>query len=249
MMINAKKQAFTLVELIVVITILAILGTIAFISLQGYSADARNSKRTQDLNNIAAAINIKTVQGSSLTSFVLDTTAATSFSGSIAGTGTTSDDFRSGTVNHTALGIKAEDFRDSTGDDYRIGATTKKNGQFELASIVENGSGSPTAAVNGTYNARQGTGAISTTINGNNLTLDNNTDIGSFFVGDFITVDGASSAVEVVRISVDGSTLTLASAPTAGSGAVLLANVEMGGLVEGTATGSIVTNNGSNLPY
>ena len=34
-----KKRAFTLVELVVVITILAILGTIAFISLQWYSKD------------------------------------------------------------------------------------------------------------------------------------------------------------------------------------------------------------------
>jgi len=40
-----KKKAFTLVELIVVITILTILGTIAFISLQGYSRDARDSTR------------------------------------------------------------------------------------------------------------------------------------------------------------------------------------------------------------
>jgi type II secretory pathway pseudopilin PulG len=48
-----------LVELIVVITILAILGTIAFISLQGYSADARNSKRISDLGTIASAISAK----------------------------------------------------------------------------------------------------------------------------------------------------------------------------------------------
>ncbi|NCO32223.1 type II secretion system protein [bacterium] len=33
-MVNKRKNAFTLVELIVVITILAILGTIAFINLQ-----------------------------------------------------------------------------------------------------------------------------------------------------------------------------------------------------------------------
>jgi len=68
-MINTKK-AFTLVELIVVITILAILGTIAFISLQGYSADARNSKRTQDINSIAGAVNVKVTEGASLMSFV-----------------------------------------------------------------------------------------------------------------------------------------------------------------------------------
>ncbi len=45
-----KIKAFTLVELIVVITILAILWTIAFISLQWYSADARDSVRTSDLS-------------------------------------------------------------------------------------------------------------------------------------------------------------------------------------------------------
>jgi len=44
-------KAFTLVELIVVITILAILWTIAFISLQWYSAYARDSVRVSDIKN------------------------------------------------------------------------------------------------------------------------------------------------------------------------------------------------------
>ncbi len=47
-----KKQetnAFTLVELIVVITILAILWTIAFISLQWYSTQSRDSVRISDI--------------------------------------------------------------------------------------------------------------------------------------------------------------------------------------------------------
>ena len=47
-----NKQAFTLVELIVVITILAILWTIAFISLQWYARDARDSVRVADLKSI-----------------------------------------------------------------------------------------------------------------------------------------------------------------------------------------------------
>jgi len=59
---NTKKQAFTLVELIVVITILAILGTIAFISLQGYSQDAKNSKVTNDISSIAQKVNIRTTE-------------------------------------------------------------------------------------------------------------------------------------------------------------------------------------------
>ncbi len=57
-----KVRAFTLVELIVVITILAILWTIAFISLQWYSKDARDATRTADLNNIKTSIEIYSLQ-------------------------------------------------------------------------------------------------------------------------------------------------------------------------------------------
>ena len=53
-----NKKAFTLVELIVVITILAILWTIAFISLQWYSAQARDSKRLSDVQNIKKSLEL-----------------------------------------------------------------------------------------------------------------------------------------------------------------------------------------------
>lgn len=53
-----QKKAFTLVELIVVITILAILWTIAFISLQWYSRDARNSVRMSDIKNIKTSLEL-----------------------------------------------------------------------------------------------------------------------------------------------------------------------------------------------
>ena len=46
------SKGFTLVELIVVITILAILWTIAFLSLQGYSQNARDWVRVSDIKNI-----------------------------------------------------------------------------------------------------------------------------------------------------------------------------------------------------
>lgn len=46
------RNGFTLVELIVVIAILAILWTIAFLSLQWYSKDARDSVRVSDMKNI-----------------------------------------------------------------------------------------------------------------------------------------------------------------------------------------------------
>jgi len=51
-------HGFTLVELIVVITILVILGTIAFVSLSGYSGSARDSSRVSDLTNLAKGLDI-----------------------------------------------------------------------------------------------------------------------------------------------------------------------------------------------
>ena len=54
-----KRKAFTLVELIVVITILAILWTIAFIALSGYSKEARDAKRVTDTSSLLSKINIE----------------------------------------------------------------------------------------------------------------------------------------------------------------------------------------------
>lgn len=60
-----RKQellGFTLVELIVVITILVILGTIAFISLSGYSSSARDSSRVSDIANLSQGIDISYIK-------------------------------------------------------------------------------------------------------------------------------------------------------------------------------------------
>lgn len=51
-----QHHGFTLVELIVVITILAILWTIAFVSLIGFQKTAREATRMSDLNTIAKAL-------------------------------------------------------------------------------------------------------------------------------------------------------------------------------------------------
>jgi len=58
-----KKQnlAFTLVELVVVITILGIIWTIAFISLQWYSSKARDSKRVFEIQNIKKSLELFTM--------------------------------------------------------------------------------------------------------------------------------------------------------------------------------------------
>ena len=51
-------KAFTLVELIVVITILAVLSTVAFISFQWYTSSSRDSVRLADLKNISKSFEI-----------------------------------------------------------------------------------------------------------------------------------------------------------------------------------------------
>jgi type II secretory pathway pseudopilin PulG len=53
------KTAFTLVELIVIITILAILWTICFISIQNYASSARDTKRISDTRNLLEKVNIE----------------------------------------------------------------------------------------------------------------------------------------------------------------------------------------------
>jgi len=52
------KKAFTLVELIVVITILAILGTISFITYSWHTTNVRDSARISDLWNIHKVISV-----------------------------------------------------------------------------------------------------------------------------------------------------------------------------------------------
>lgn len=57
------RKAFTLVELIVVITILAILWAISFVSLSLYSKEARDSKRISEANSLLSKINIEITRG------------------------------------------------------------------------------------------------------------------------------------------------------------------------------------------
>lgn len=60
--VKKNHSAFTLVELIVVVTILVILGTIAFISLGGYAASARDSARVENLANLHKGLSLLQVK-------------------------------------------------------------------------------------------------------------------------------------------------------------------------------------------
>lgn len=56
-----KVIGFTLVELIVVITILAILGAIGFLSVNGYSSRARDSSRVADISLVAKSLDLSII--------------------------------------------------------------------------------------------------------------------------------------------------------------------------------------------
>ena len=248
------KQAFTLVELIVVITILAILWTIAFISLQGYSADARNSKRNNDINSLAGQMNVKVTEWTSLLSFADDSTITdawlSAWNISISWTwGTDNTNYDAWVPNYLVLGVKSDDFKDPDWDEYRVGLSTKKWGTYEFASSIENGSGERETDIVGTYNPRtQEVVTLSSAMTSTSAKL-SASDYNKFFKGDYIEDATSSSWAQVLKVSSDLSTLTLDTALTA-TWIQLLAS-ETSGLIAATGDQTTAITDGSttNLPY
>lgn len=126
-------------ELIVVITILAILATIAFISYQGYTTDARNAKRSQDINSITSKIGEKRAASQIPMASLTDTSTINNKLDTfdIAGYNEgnmPADTYNAGPINYSILALKQSDFQDPDSNTaYRLGWTTKKGGQFEIA--------------------------------------------------------------------------------------------------------------------
>jgi len=155
---------FTLVELIIVITILAVLASIAFVSFQGYTRDARNTKRWMELSGLEKKIELTLMQGVSLKNLVKGT--GSTIENSTIGTGSRirigwtewynalSGSYVWGDINTDILGVDEEDFKDSIANvSYKIAVTT--HGQrYELAATIETDFWGD-SLVRGTYNPRK----------------------------------------------------------------------------------------------
>jgi len=155
---NKQTPGFTLVELIVVITILAILWTLASIFLSGYAEDSRNSKRIYEVKDIARMVNIKLVDSINILTLVKDTDATITWSNiSVSGYSdydSFSGSYRAWGIDYAVLWVQDESYYDSTFEEsYRIGATNIWINRYEIAATIESGDDLNTY-VSGTWYAR-----------------------------------------------------------------------------------------------
>lgn len=256
------QKGFTLVELIVVITILAILGTIAFISLGSYTADARNAKRTEGVGKLASAVDNGTISGTPIMAFVV-TTGSELSNISLAGTGTMnssgtqSGSYNAGDPNGSALNINEDQFADpQTTDKYKMAVTSLVGGAFQVASILEDAAGNK-AKVVGSFNQRTvaASAASGSTTGTNKFKISDLALINYYKAGDEVDLltasTGTGETATIAGVSTDGQTLTLTADLAFSTVDDIALNAdESTGLIASSSSGTLaVTEGGTNLPY
>ncbi|MDD5213157.1 MAG: prepilin-type N-terminal cleavage/methylation domain-containing protein [Candidatus Gracilibacteria bacterium] len=145
-MMKQTKKAFTLVELIIVITILAILATIGFMSYQSYTADARNSKRVNDISSLQSKLEISVAKSIDILTFASGVTANQVAATLTAGSGTVlsgATNYVAGDVKYATFGVNAADFSDPDSSKsypaYKLGVvkSTNKGALYQFVATLE----------------------------------------------------------------------------------------------------------------
>lgn len=251
--IKASSKGFTLVELIVVITILAILGTIAFISFGSQLSAARDSKRKTDLSSLASKINVALANGTTYLGLVwtqsnLVTNANIAWTWVISAAWTTQN-YSAWLINFNVLGVNGTDFKDADNtNDYKIGATSNAGWAFQLAAKLENDSSwNQWANSLLVWNFNQRTTASSWTIisvSWNTAKLPNSL-IWLFKKWDYVVI--GTSTWSVTSVSSDLSTITTDITPTVAN--VVLAATESEWLVWNSSWSPIKNWDTTDFPY
>lgn len=135
-----NHSGFTLVELIVVITILAILWTIGFISVQWYLASARDSSRISDLTNISKGLGNYFIQNKTLP--FPDGSSITIYASGIS----IGSQWYAG--SNTLGAIKMNDAKDPLDKKYYTYLTNSDNTKYQILALFED---SNTSAVSGVF--------------------------------------------------------------------------------------------------
>jgi len=257
-----NRKGFTLVELIVVITILVILGTIAFINLWGMSGVARDSQRTSDLSQISQTI--MTMQAKNGTSYVtmVNTSVGTgnllpnlSLWGQTGAVANYANTYSAWDLGYTMLGLDSGKFSDPLkGYAYKMGATSLAGWAYQIAATLEDAKNAlvvwtyvprNTLATKSAPAALTSTGTATAQI----LTVSNN--FGNLRLNDIITWSGITGTWKVIVVSSDLTkvTFTATGSATGTGGTYVLANDEIAWLIYGTGVTWPVVQWSASVPY
>ncbi len=190
-----------------------ILWSIWFISLQGYSSDARNSKRISDISSIQSSLTVKIANWTNILSFV-DENKDNKIDSTILSiwwkTSITSDYYNAWYANYSVLSMRAGDFTDPTNQSpYVVWVTTLGWWRYQIVANMEQASWSKVARVIWTYANREKKEVFCSKGENNNQVRIKTAYINMFHLYDnvIITTDKWNINTEVTRVSADGLTL------------------------------------------
>ena len=246
-----NEKAFTLVELIVVITILAILATVAFVSLGGQTDNAKNTIKKDNLAKLTTSIENARINTVMLSAFVdpnwgtwsrLDTTANVWWTGVLAWI-----DYDAWDINVMTLEMKAADFKDGT-NNYKYWYTFKKWWKYELAATLKEGD-LKRAYVIGIYEPRQALSLSWTFYSSHKyFTLSKSNDIKKFYKWDYV-VDNNGNIAKIIWESKNYMTIYLSNTSLTWNTISLASSPEVAGLIKSPVTLNPVTDSSEDIPY